>query len=87
MQGDETSTSHSTHEEPSKDSIACNSRNPDGIWSEADNNSNPAKRMKVDNMCSDNKHLKNEQVQEFLRPPLTNSPTIVLIEGFEFEDF
>ncbi|PWA51195.1 B3 DNA binding domain-containing protein [Artemisia annua] len=97
--GDETtSTSHSTHEEPSKDSIASKSRNPDGIWSEADNNSIPAKRMKVDNVCSDNKHLKNEQeilqisvtleqVQELLRPPLTNSPTIVLIEGFEFEDF
>ena len=54
--------------------------------------------MKVDNVCSDNKHIKNEQeilqisvtleqVQELLRPPLTNSPTIVLIEGFEFEDF
>ncbi|GJZ02725.1 B3 domain-containing protein-like protein, partial [Tanacetum coccineum] len=96
--GDETtSTSHSTHEE-SKDSIAFKSRNSEGIWSEADNIPIPAKRMKVDNTCADNKHLNNEQkilqshrvmeqVQELLQPPLTNSPTVVVIEGFEFEDF
>ncbi|GJV27313.1 B3 domain-containing protein-like protein [Tanacetum coccineum] len=96
--GDETtSTSHSTHEE-SKDSILFKSRNSEGIWSEADNIPIPAKRMKVDNTCADNKHLNNEQeilqisvtleqVQELLQPPLTNSPTVVVIEGFEFEDF
>lgn len=50
-------------------------------------------------MCSNNKHVKPndeeivrvnvtlEQVQGLLRPPLTNSSTIVVIEGVEFEDF
>lgn len=84
----------STHEEPLTNSIASKSRNPDVIWSEDDKLSIPAKRKKGGNMCSNSKreeifqlNVTLEQVQELLRPPLTNAPTIVLIEGVEFEDY
>ncbi|KAK9064229.1 hypothetical protein SSX86_015609 [Deinandra increscens subsp. villosa] len=87
------------HEESLKDDIALKSRNIDGTWSEVDKNSIRAKRKKGGKMCSNSKNLKLneeqilqfsvtlEQIQGLLRPPLTNSPTIVVIEGVEFEDF
>ncbi|CAI9292691.1 unnamed protein product [Lactuca saligna] len=89
-------TDVSTHEEPSKGSFGNKSRNPDGTWAEADK---IAKRKKGGKMCSNSKHVKPndeeivrvnvtlEQVQGLLRPPLSNSSTIVVIEGVEFEDF
>ncbi|CAH1448413.1 unnamed protein product [Lactuca virosa] len=89
-------TEVSTHEEPSKGSFGNKSRNPDGTWAEVDK---IAKRKKGGKMCSNSKHVKPndeemvrvnvtlEQVQGLLRPPLTNSSTIVVIEGVEFEDF
>lgn len=89
MQGNETpNTSFHIHEEPSNDSIAFKSRNPDYV-----------KRKKGDPICSNSKQFKPnkeeiphlnvtmEQVQGLLRPPNTNASTIVLIEGVEFEDF
>ncbi|KAK9056338.1 hypothetical protein SSX86_027428 [Deinandra increscens subsp. villosa] len=75
------------------------SRNPDGTWSEVDKISIRAKRKKGGKMCPNSKHLKLkeeemlqlrvtlEQVQGLLRPPLTNSPTSVLIDGVECEVF
>ncbi|XP_076885445.1 B3 domain-containing protein Os07g0563300-like [Bidens hawaiensis] len=64
------------------------SRNQDGTLSEVDIISNRAKRKK---MCSDSKYLKFsvtlEQVQGLLQPTLSSSPTVVLIDGVEFEVF
>lgn len=91
--------STSTHEELSKGSFGNKLRNPDGTWSEVDKVSFHAKRKKGGKMVTNSKHVKLneeeivqlnvtlEQVQGLFRPPLTNSPTIVLIEGVEFEDF
>ncbi|XP_071697468.1 B3 domain-containing protein Os07g0563300 isoform X2 [Rutidosis leptorrhynchoides] len=86
-----TNTNVSAQEEPLNNSIASKSK------SAVDTISNPAKRKKGGNMCLNNKQLNNnkeeiyqlnvtlEQVQELLRPRLTNVPSIVLIEGVEFE--
>nr|XP_043623008.1 B3 domain-containing transcription factor VAL3-like isoform X2 [Erigeron canadensis] len=93
-----TRTRVSTHEEPLKSSIVSKSKNPDSILSEIDKASIPAKRKKGGSMCSNNEHLKLdeeilqfkvtlEQVQGLLRPPLTNTPTVVFIEDVEFEEY
>ncbi|XP_076959045.1 B3 domain-containing protein Os07g0563300-like [Bidens hawaiensis] len=61
-----------------------------GTWSEVDKLSSRAKRKKGVNMRSNSKSLRFsvtlEQVQGLLQPPL-NAPTVVLIEGVEFEVF
>ncbi|KAI7736268.1 hypothetical protein M8C21_022718 [Ambrosia artemisiifolia] len=78
-----TNTSISTH----KVSLSDKSRNPDGTWSEVDKISIHAKR-KDNKVCSNSKHnVTLKQVQGLLRPPLAGSPTIVLIDGVEFENF
>lgn len=97
-QGNETVSTR--NEEPSKGSIGNKSRNPDGSWSEVDKISIRAKRKKGAKTGSNCKQLKLngekilqlnvtlEQVQGLLRPPpLINAPTIVLVEGVEFEDY
>ncbi|KAI3823907.1 hypothetical protein L1987_05352 [Smallanthus sonchifolius] len=99
-QGNETTNTRiSAHVESLKDGIVFNSMNPDGTWSEVDKISIYAKRKKGGKMCSNSKKLKFKeeemlqisvtlgQLQGLLRPPLANAPTIVLIEGVEFEDF
>ncbi|XP_076887619.1 uncharacterized protein LOC143537825, partial [Bidens hawaiensis] len=61
-----------------------------GTWSEVDKLSSRAKRKKGVNLRSNSKSLRFsvtlEQVQGLLQPPL-NAPTVVIIEGVEFEVF
>ncbi|KAJ9565980.1 hypothetical protein OSB04_001946 [Centaurea solstitialis] len=90
-----------TTDEPSKGGIAFKARNPDVSWSEVDKISIRAKRKKGAKTGSNSncKQLKLngeeilqlnvtlEQVQELLRPSRINAPTIVLVEGVEFEDY
>ncbi|KVH89592.1 B3 DNA binding domain-containing protein [Cynara cardunculus var. scolymus] len=96
-QGNETVSTR--NEDPSKGTISFKSRNPDGTWSEVDKISIRAKRKKGAKTGSNCKQLKLngeeilqlnvtlEQVQELLQPPLINAPTIVVVEGVEFEDY
>ncbi|XP_076948848.1 B3 domain-containing protein Os07g0563300-like [Bidens hawaiensis] len=84
-QSNVTTTSVFVHEDALNDN---KSRNQDGTWSDVDIISNRAKRKK---MCSDSKYLKFsftlEQAQGLLQPTLSSSPTVVLIDGVEFEVF
>ncbi|KAI3680637.1 hypothetical protein L6452_35410 [Arctium lappa] len=96
-QGNETVSTR--NEEPLKGSIAFKSSNPDGSWSEVDKIPIRAKRKKGAKTGSNCKQLKLngeemlqlnvtlEQVQGLLQPPLINAPTIVIVEGVEFEDY